>query len=45
VMYACESCLSEIRRMAATHRFENVIEVEMFNRRQTDELRKDGVLS
>jgi hypothetical protein len=44
VMLTCEPCLSEIRRMAATCRFEDVIHVEMFNRRHTDELRRDGVL-
>ena len=42
VMYCCEECLSEIRRMSSRFGFE--IEEEMFNRRSTDELKKDGVL-
>ena len=42
IMYACADCLSEVRRMSAQFGFD--IEVEMFNRRSTDELKKDGVM-
>lgn len=43
VMYACETCLSELGRMSSNYQFE--IRVEKFNRRVTDELKRDGVLS
>jgi len=42
VMYACATCLSELRRMSSNYQFH--IEVEMFNRRSTDELKLEGVL-
>lgn len=42
IMFACDHCLSEVRRMSARYDFK--IEVEMFNRRQTDELKRNGVI-
>ena len=42
LMFACDDCLSELRRLSSNYKFE--IEVEKFNRRSTDQLKKNGVL-
>jgi len=42
IMFCCADCLSHVRRQAAQYGFD--IDVDAFNRRSTDELKKDGVL-
>lgn len=43
IMYCCADCLSVVRRLSAQYCFN--IEVSPFNKRSTDELRRDGLFA